>query len=78
MPPPPAPAPTIAQLPSPQLGGAVGCDFRASLNQLLFVEFAGNLSRMNLFPAASVLASGTTVLKGTWTLDLDTGTEGGR
>ena len=77
MPPPPAPAPAITQLPSPQLGGAVGCDFRASLNQLLFVEYAGNLSRMNLFPAASVLASGTTVLKGTWTLDLDTGTEGG-
>jgi hypothetical protein len=73
----PAPAPTITQLPSPQLGGAVGSDFRASLNQLLFVEYSGNLSRMNLFPSASVLASGTTVLKGTWTFDLDTGTEGG-
>jgi hypothetical protein len=73
----PPSAPMITQLPSPPLGGAVGCDFRASLNQLLFVEYSGNLSRMNLFPAASVLASGTTVLKGTWTFDLDTGTEGG-
>lgn len=71
------PAPTITPLPSPQLGGAVGCDFRKGPNQLLFVEFAGNLSRMDLFPTATVLASGTTVLKGTYTFDLDTGTEGG-
>lgn len=76
-PPIPGPAPTITELPSPTLGGAVGCDFRSGLNQLLFVEFSGKLSRMNLFPSATVLASGTTVLKGTWTFDLDTGTEGG-
>ena len=32
---------------------------------------------MDLFPDATVLSSGTTVLKGTLTFDLDTGTEGG-
>lgn len=74
---PPAPQPSISQLPSPALGGAVGCDFRSGQNRLLFVEFSGKLSRMDLFPSASVLASGTTVLKGTFTFDLDTGAEGG-
>lgn len=69
--------PPITLSPSPKLGGAIGCDFRSGLNQLLFVEFAGKLSRMNLFPSATVLASDTTVLKGTWTFDLDTGTQGG-
>ena len=54
-PPVPGPAPTITPLPSPTLGGAIGCDFRSGLNQLLFVEFSGNLSRMNLFPSATVL-----------------------
>jgi hypothetical protein len=32
---------------------------------------------MNLFPAATVVSSGTTVLKGTWLFDLDTGTQEG-
>ncbi|MGH9126890.1 MAG: hypothetical protein ACRDZ8_19495, partial [Acidimicrobiales bacterium] len=74
----PQPAsPQVTALPTPPLGGAVGCDFRQTLNQLLFVEFSGKLSRLNLFPATSVVASGTTILKGTWTFDLDTGTEGG-
>lgn len=51
LPPPiPGPAPTITQLSTPVLGGAIGCDFRSGLNQLLFVEFAGNLSRLDLFP----------------------------
>jgi hypothetical protein len=77
LPPIPGPAPTITQLPSPTLGGAIGCDFRSGLNQLLFVEFSGNVSRMNLFPTATVLSSGTTILKGTFTFDLDTGVEGG-
>ncbi len=73
----PGPAPTITQLSTPTLGGAVGCDFRTGLNQLLFVEYSGNLSRLDLFPSATVISSGTTVLKGTLTFDLDTGTEGG-
>ena len=68
--------PTPIQLVS-GLGGAIGCDFRHLENQLVFVEYAGKLSRLNLFPAATVVSSGITVLKGTFTFDLDTGVEGG-
>ena len=71
------PEPTVTALSAPALGGAVGCDFRSGLNQLVFVEFAGRLSRFDLFPTATVLSSGTTVLHGGATLDLDTGAEGG-
>ena len=63
----PGPQPTVTQLPSPALGGAIGCDFRSGLNQLLFVEF----------PSAMVVSQGTTVLKGTFTFDLETGIQGG-
>ena len=70
-------SPVLTPLPSPVLGGAVGCDFRSLLNQLLFVEFGGKLSRMDLFPQATVASAGTTVLKGTWLFDLDTGTQEG-
>jgi hypothetical protein len=59
------------------LGGAIGCDFRRAQNQLVFVEYNGKLSRLNLFRTATVISSGTTPLKGTYTFDLDTGTEGG-
>src|SRR6516164_8921389 len=59
------------------LGGAIGCDFRRTQNQLVFVEYSGKLSRLNLFRTGTVVSTGTTVLKGTFTFDLDTGTEGG-
>ena len=59
------------------LGGAIGCDFRSSHNQLVFVEYAGKLSRLNLFHPATIVSSGTAVLKGTFLLDLETGAEGG-
>lgn len=59
------------------LGGAIGCDFINAAQRLVFVEYSGNLSRFDLFPAATVVSSGTTVLKGTWTFNLDTGVEGG-
>jgi len=59
------------------LGGAIGCDFRRAQNQLIFVEYNGKLSRLNLFRTGTVVSSGTTVLKGTWTFDLDAGVEGG-
>ena len=61
------------------LGGAIGCDFRAAQNQLIFVEFAaGKLSALNLFPAATIVAqSASTVLKGTWLFDFDAGVESG-
>src|SRR3954449_421793 len=53
------------------LAGAVGCDFRQAQNQLLFVEFAGRLSRLNLYRSGVVISSGTGILKGTWPADLD-------
>jgi hypothetical protein len=60
------------------LGGAIGCDFRTALNQLIFVEYSGKLSTLDLFPTATVVASSpSTVLKGTFTFDLDTGVQGG-
>jgi hypothetical protein len=57
------------------LAGAIGSDFRSSLNQLLFVEFGGKLSRVNLTRTASVVTSGTVVLKDSYGFNLDTGTE---
>src|ERR1019366_5417747 len=61
------------------LGGAIGCDFRTAQNQLIFVEYAGGkLSSLNLFPVASIVAqSPSTVLKGTFLFDFDTGIQGG-
>lgn len=68
--------PTVTQLAS-GLSGAIGSSYRATQNQLLFVEFVGKLSRLNLFPNASVISSGITVLKGTFVFDLETGNQGG-
>ena len=60
------------------LAGAIGCDFRTAQNQLIFVEFGGKLSTLDLFPAASIVAqSPSTVLKGTFLFDFDTGIQGG-
>jgi len=58
------------------LGGAIGSDFRQSANQLLFVEFAGKLSRLNLYRSGHVVSSGTATLHGTWHFDFDAGVEG--
>jgi hypothetical protein len=69
--------PTTTQL-ATGLGGAIGCDFRNAQQQLVFVEYSGKLSAVNLFPAATTVDSGTnTVLKGTFTFDFDTGVQGG-
>src|SRR5690348_4475695 len=59
------------------LGGAIGCDFIGAAQRLVFVEYSGNLSRFDMFPQATVVSGGTTVLQGTYTFDLDTGIEGG-
>ena len=55
----PAPAPASTLLPPATLGGAIGCDFVSAQNQLLFVEYSGNLSRMSLYPAPSYEVLGT-------------------
>ena len=59
------------------LAGAIGSDFRRSRAQLIFVEYGGKLSCLNLFRSATVVSSGSTVLKGTWAFDLETGVQGG-
>src|SRR5215471_3984653 len=56
-------------------GGAIGCDFRRAQNQLVFVEYSGKLSVLNLFRTATTVSSGTAILKGTFCFDFDTGTE---
>jgi len=57
------------------LGGAIGADFRKLLNQLIFVEFDGKLSRLNLNRTATTVTSGTTNLLASYGFNLDTGTE---
>jgi len=59
------------------LSGAIGSDFRPTHAQLVFVEFGGRLSRLNLFRSASQVSAGTAILKGTFTFDLENGNEGG-
>lgn len=56
------------------LGGAIGCDFRPKLDRLVFVEFNGKVSCLNLIPSASIISSGTNTIPGTYLFDLDTGT----
>lgn len=58
------------------LGGAIGSDFRPPQNQLVFVEYDdGNLSRLNLQRTATIITSGSTVLKSSFGFNLDTGVE---
>jgi len=69
--------PTTTQL-ATGLGGAIGCDFRNAQQQLIFVEYSGKLSAINLFPAATVVDNGVnTVLKGTFNFDFDNGVQSG-
>ncbi len=59
------------------LGGAVGCSYRQAHNDLIFVEFAGRLSRLSLVrPVAATVSSGTATLQGTFLFDFDAGHEG--
>jgi len=61
------------------LGGAIGCRFLPNRNQLVFVEFAtGKISLLDMVrPLDSIVSQGTTVLKGTWVFDCETGTLSG-
>jgi len=67
---------TIVQLAS-GLAGAIGCHFRVPQNQLLFVEYGGKLSKLDLNPGATVVSGGSATLKGTFVFDLETGSQGG-
>jgi hypothetical protein len=68
--------PTESQLVS-GLGGAIGSALTASGDQLIFVEYAGKLSALDLFPSSTIISSGIAVLMGTWDFDFDTGVESG-
>jgi hypothetical protein len=58
-------------------GGAIGCSYRQAHNDLIFVEFAGKISRLSLVrPVAATVSSGTATLRGTWLFDFDAGVEG--
>jgi hypothetical protein len=57
------------------LSGAIGSDFRRALNQLVFVEFGGKLSCLNLTRTATVVTSGSTTLLASYGFNLDTGVE---
>src|ERR1044071_2112058 len=60
------------------LGGAIGCRYLPTHNQLVFVEFNGKVSVVDLIrPLAATVSSGTAVLKGTWVMDLETGVQSG-
>src|ERR1700758_834483 len=57
------------------LSGSIGSDFRRSLNQLIFVEFGGNLSRLNLTRTGTIITSGSATLLASYGFNLDTGIE---
>ena len=63
------------------LGGvsaAIGSRFLPKRNQLVFVEYSkGAVSLLDMVRSSSILSSGTTVLKGTWIFDCETGIQGG-
>src|SRR6266508_5696774 len=57
------------------LGGAIGCDYRASRNELDFVEFDGKVSRLNLIRRLDVMVfSGVATMPADSSLDLTNGT----
>ena len=69
-------APTTTRL-AGGLAGAVGCSYRRIHNDLIFVEFAGKLSRLQLVrPPAATVSSGTATIHGTFLFDFDAGVEG--
>src|SRR5258708_4429041 len=52
---------TVTPLALPALGGAIGSDYRISGNRLVFVEFAGNVSQVDMSTVAySILGTGYT------------------
>jgi len=66
---------TIAE----NLGAAIGSKYLPSTNQLVFTEYSkGALSVLDLVaPSTGTVSSGTTIIKGTWIFDCETGTLGG-
>ena len=63
---------TIAE----NLGAAIGSKYLPNTNQLVFTEYSkGSLSVLDLVPPSTgTVSSGTTMIKGTWLFDCETGT----
>ena len=56
------------------LAGAIGSHYLPVKNQLLFVEYGGFISKIDRVPQlASILSQGTVTIKGTFSLDCETG-----
>ncbi len=59
------------------VSGAVGSKYLKNHNQLVFTEFGGFISKIDLVPTlAAIVSQGTTILKGTWSFDCETGQNG--
>ncbi|RBL88579.1 YncE family protein [Chitinophaga flava] len=57
------------------LAGAIGSRYLKNKNQLIFVEYDGFISTIDLAPvSATIISQGTTDIKGTWLFDCETGT----
>lgn len=59
------------------LAGAIGSKYLKNHNQLVFVEYGGFISRINLVQSAIVVSQGTATIQGTWLFDCETGTNVG-
>ena len=56
------------------VGAAIGSRFLPKRNQLVFVEYTkGTISLLDIVRSASVMSSGTAVIKGTWIFDCESG-----
>lgn len=57
------------------LAGAIGSRYLKNTNKLLFVEWGGFISKIDLVrPLAAIVSQGTATIKGTWAFDCETGT----
>jgi hypothetical protein len=57
------------------LAGAIGSRYLKTKNQLLFVEWGGFISKIDLVrPLLGIVSQGTATIKGTWLFDCEAGT----
>jgi hypothetical protein len=59
------------------LAGAIGSRYLPVKNRLMFVEYGGFISKIDLVPqGASIVSQGTATIKGTWSFDCESGVVG--
>jgi len=58
------------------VGGAIGSRFLKNHNRLVFTEYAGFLSKIDLNPTSTIVSQGTVTIGGTATFDCETGVSG--